>query len=122
MRPLLVVSVLVSLAAGFAPAFSPAALSQSVASSRMEVAVASCRRNTKKEKRLRNLEYARQFRRAGANGAKPGTGKKKPLSRKKIAMKAQSAKEKEREAFFVTKLYTEIEPPTDADKIDLGLI
>lgn len=113
MRALLI-SLLVNMATSFL------ALSPSVAS--RDMAMAACRRNTKKEKRLRNLEYARQFRKGANNGAPKPQGKKKPLSRKKLAMKAQSAWEKEREQLFVTKLYTEIDPPSDADKIDLGII
>ena len=60
----------------------------------------ACRRNTKLEKRKRNAENMRKFKKV-----QPKVGGRKAPSRKKIALKAASMKEKERESQFVSKLF-----------------
>ena len=58
------------------------------------------RRNTKLEKRKRNEQNMRKFKKV-----QPKVGGRKAPSRKKLALKAASLKEKERESQFVAKLY-----------------
>ena len=48
-------------------------------------------------------------------------GKKKAVSRKKLTLKAQAAKEKGREATFVSKLFLATGGPSE-EKLDLGVL
>merc|ERR1719282_315581 len=81
----------------------------------------ACRRNTKKEKRQRNQENMRKFKRGPAPTARGGGGKKKSLSRKKLTLKAQAAKEKGREDIFVSKLFVATGGAL-TEKLDLGVL
>ncbi|KAJ8599294.1 hypothetical protein CTAYLR_006796 [Chrysophaeum taylorii] len=109
MRPA-VALLLVGLASAFVP---PPSTDRSTA-------LEACRRNTKKEKRQRNLENMRKFKQR-PNGPPFGRGKKKALSRKKQTLKAQAAKEKEREAIFMSRLFQVTDGP-DKTKLDLGVL
>lgn len=81
----------------------------------------ACRRNTKKEKRQRNYENMRKFKRGNAPVARGGGGKKKTLSRKKLTLKAQAAKEKERESAFTARLFV-VTGAMEEKKLDLGVL
>ena len=83
------------------------ALARTAAPESSPVVLEACRRNTKKEKRQRNKENMRQFKKGDG---KKVMGKKAP-SRKKLALKAASAHEKEREAEFMTRLFQCVAAP-----------
>ena len=71
-------------------------------------ALEACRRNTKKEKRQRNQENMRKFKRgpASAPQQRGAGGKKKTLSRKKLTLKEQGVTEKTRENIFMSRYDT----------------
>lgn len=106
-----VVCALASLSTAFVMA--PPAVTSSVS-------LDACRRNTKKEKRQRNHENMRKFKRGNAPVARGGGGKKKTLSRKKLTLKAQASKEKERESAFMARLFVAT-GPAEEKKLDLGV-
>jgi len=82
----------------------------------------ACRRNTKKEKRMRNKENMRKFKKGAPPAARGGGGrKKKSISRKKLTMKAQAAVEKGREEQFMSKLFLSTGGAL-TDKLDLGVL
>jgi hypothetical protein len=82
----------------------------------------ACRRNTKKEKRMRNKENMRKFKKGAPPAARGGGGrKKKSMSRKKLTMKAQAAVEKGREEQFMSKLFLST-GGASTDKLDLGVL
>ena len=93
-----------SVSAFVAPKHMPSSLVAQTTSDSL-VALEACRRNTKKEKRQRNQENMRKFKRGAAPAQRGAGGKKKSLSRKKLTLKAQAAKEKGREATFMSKLF-----------------
>ena len=81
----------------------------------------ACRRNTKKEKRQRNQENMRKFKKGAPPTARGGGGKKKTMSRKKLTLKAQAAVEKGREATFMSKLFLATGGALE-EKLDLGVL
>ncbi|KAH8075570.1 RING finger ubiquitin ligase [Aureococcus anophagefferens] len=76
-----------SVSAFVAPKHMPSSLVAQTTDSL--VALEACRRNTKKEKRQRNQENMRKFKRGAAPAQRGAGGKKKSLSRKKLTLKAQ---------------------------------
>ena len=85
-------------------------------------ALEACRRNSKKEKRKRNAQYARKFSRAtSAPQVVRVGGKRKTLSRKKLNLKASAEKEKARENAFMARLFTKTGFDSSENKYDLGL-
>ena len=81
----------------------------------------SCRTNLKKEKRQRNQENMRKFKKGAPPTARGGGGKKKTMSRKKLTLKAQAAVEKGREATFMSKLFLATGGALE-EKLDLGVL
>ena len=80
------------------------ALARSTAEPAAPTVMMARRRNTKLEKRKRNEQNMRKFKKI-----QPKVGGRKAPSRKKLALKAASLKEKERESQFVAKLYQVVE-------------
>lgn len=110
------------LVAALVPSTSlPRSLSRRVLSGDRLGPLEACRRNTKKEKRQRNYENMRKFKRGNQPVARGGGGKKKTLSRKKLTLKAQSTKEKERESVFCSKLFM-VTGALEERKLDLGVL
>lgn len=102
------VALVVASVSAFAPVpttLASSVLARTAAPESSPVVLEACRRNTKKEKRQRNKENMRQFKKGDG---KKVMGKKAP-SRKKLALKAASAHEKEREAEFMTRLFQHTE-------------
>mmetsp|Transcript_2127 Transcript_2127/g.7045 ORF Transcript_2127/g.7045 Transcript_2127/m.7045 type:complete len:149 (-) Transcript_2127:157-603(-) len=136
-----------SVSAFVAPKHMPSSLVAQTTDSL--VALEACRRNTKKEKRQRNQvrisvletldarapqpsnplqtflpasqENMRKFKRGAAPAQRGAGGKKKSLSRKKLTLKAQSAKEKGREATFMSKLFLAT-GGVQQETLDLGVL
>tara|TARA_B100000475_G_C14710376_1_gene193028 strand:+ start:72 stop:434 length:363 start_codon:yes stop_codon:yes gene_type:complete len=108
-----------SVSAFMAPKHMPASLVAQTTDSL--VALEACRRNTKKEKRQRNQENMRKFKRGAAPAQRGAGGKKKSLSRKKLTLKAQAAKEKGREATFMSKLFLAT-GGVQQETLDLGVL
>eukprot|EP00630_Chrysocystis_fragilis_P002005 CAMPEP_0197394144 /NCGR_PEP_ID=MMETSP1165-20131217/4716_1 /TAXON_ID=284809 /ORGANISM="Chrysocystis fragilis, Strain CCMP3189" /LENGTH=121 /DNA_ID=CAMNT_0042919829 /DNA_START=143 /DNA_END=508 /DNA_ORIENTATION=+ len=115
----LILAAIASTAAAFVPSLPRSLAPTTTSTFDRAPALDACRRNTKKEKRQRNLENMRKFKRA------PGPvtlGRaKKVLSRKKMTLKAQAAKEKEREAAFMARLFVAT-GPMEETKLDLGIL
>jgi hypothetical protein len=79
------------------------------------------RRNTKKEKRMRNRENMRKFKKGAPPAQRGGGRKKKSMSRKKLTMKAQATVEKAREEVFMSKLFLST-GGVSTEKMDLGVL
>ena len=109
-----------SVSAFVAPKHMPSSLVAQTTSDSL-VALEACRRNTKKEKRQRNQENMRKFKRGAAPAQRGAGGKKKSLSRKKLTLKAQAAKEKGREATFMSKLFLAT-GGVQQETLDLGVL
>lgn len=112
-----------SVGALIAPTAFPKALVTSpttAAAGESLVALEACRRNTKKEKRQRNQENMRKYKKGAPPGRGAG-GKKKSLSRKRLTLKAQATKEKARESVFMSKLFLAT-GGVSTEKLDLGVL
>ncbi|KAJ1454173.1 hypothetical protein M885DRAFT_566648 [Pelagophyceae sp. CCMP2097] len=117
-------SFLVLAALGFASALVPqAAFPRTLLSTATRpvessaVVLEASRRNTKKEKRQRNYENSRKYMSRAPVQRGP---RKKALSRKKLMLKDQSMKEKERETKFMGFLFLSLGENYVEEKLDLG--
>ena len=107
---LLALVALLSTAAAFAPARTAGV------STRSSTITMACRLNAKKEKRARNVENMRKFKKP--TGKKFGPGKGKGNSAKASAMGVKRAAAREAEANFVATLFSSVDP--DAASADEG--
>ena len=121
MKVLALAGLAASASALLAPAAMPRALVARPAPTADATVLEACRRNTKKEKRQRNQENMRKFKKGAPPTARGGGGKKKTMSRKKLTLKAQAAVEKGREATFMSKLFLATGGALE-EKLDLGVL